>query len=478
MFLPFIHSYHSRNFFLYIHIFTRISMNTKHHLVLVSVLILVLLSLHSCTKGQSAQHSHSQDSTALAKPVGYTCPMHPNVKSEKEGVCPICQMDLVPENSPEAQEAMTDHSGHDMSSRDSTAHKDHILHELTLKTNTQALADVAVSLATKETVHRMVKAVGTIDFAENAKRTIAARFNGRVERLFVNQSGTLIRKGQALFEVYSPDLVQAQKEYMLALKQLRTNGDGVADTIIAASRKRLALLGLTEEQIQTLERTGVVNTSIVFHAPYSGTVIEKRIIEGTYISEGTTLYDIADLSVVWNIAELYETDVVAVRVGQRVEMQSRLFPGETFSGRVTYIYPVINAEARTVKVRIELANSRGKFRPGMYTETTFMLHHGTGIVVPADAVVVTGKETIVWVQKPDKMNTFEARRVTTGSKFDGKIEILSGVSEGERVVSSGGFLLDSERQLRGGAGGGHNHGGSATPETPQKTSGSMNGMKM
>lgn len=420
-------------------------------------LVAILMLLVSCSQ-KSTQHAEHKDSTATAaKPVKYICPMHPNVTSDKEGICPICQMDLVPENSPEAKEYADDSHGNHAD--EEHTHAEHTMGELVVTGQSRVLADVQTVVVRSEPVHRTLTAVGTLDFAEQNRRSITARVAGRIERLFVNQSGMTVRKGQALFELHSPELMQAQTEFILAVKnqQLASLSGGAGSKIVEQSRQRLMILGMTSEQVQTLEQTRETPITTTMYAPSGGTVIEKKIIEGTYVNVGTPLFDIADLSTLWNMAELYETDVAAVKIGQQVALRTQTYPSETFKGRVTFIYPVVNAESRTVKVRIETPNQHGRLRPAMYTETVFMLNQGIGLTVPNDAVLVTGKQSIVWVQVQGEANKFEARHVTTGAKFDGKVQIVSGLSEGEKVVASGGFLLDSERQLRGGAGGGHQH---------------------
>jgi len=425
------------------------------------IIAVLLLSLAACSQ-KTAQHDGHNDSTATqgvaaAKPVKYICPMHPNVTSDKEGICPICQMDLVLENSPEAKEYADDsHGGH---SEEEHSHAEHTMGELSVTGQSRILADVQTTTVRSEPIHRTVTAVGTLDFAEQNRRSITARVSGRIEKLYVNQSGMTVRKGQALFELHSPELMQAQTEFILALKnqQLASLSGGAGSKIVEQSKQRLMILGMTSEQVQMLEQTRETPITTTMYAPSGGTVIEKKIVEGTYVNVGAPLFDIADLSTLWNMAELYETDVAAVKIGQQVALRTQTYPSETFKGRVTFIYPVVNAESRTVKVRIETPNPHRRLRPAMYTETVFMLNQGTGLTVPNDAVLVTGKQSIVWVQVQGEANKFEARRVTLGAKFDGKVQILSGLSEGEKVVASGGFLLDSERQLRGTMGGGHQH---------------------
>ena len=437
------------------------------------IIIALLLSFTACAQ-KSAQHTGHNDSTATAaKPVKYICPMHPNVTSDKEGICPICQMDLVPENSPEAKEYAEDsHEGH--------SHAEHTMGELVVTDQSRVLANVQTATVLNEPIHRTVSAVGTLDFAEQNRRSITARVSGRIEKLYVSQTGMTIRKGQALFELHSPELMQAQNEYILAFKNqaLTSLSGGASMKIVEQMKQRLVIMGMTNEQIQKLEQNQIPPMTIIIYAPFGGTVIEKKIVEGMFVNLGAPLFDIADLSMLWNLAELYETDVAAVRVGQQAILRLQSYPNETFKGRVAFIYPVVNSESRTVKVRIETPNPHGRLRPAMYTETLFSLDAGKGLTVPEDAILITGKQSIVWVQTQGEANKFEARHVTTGAKFDGKVQILSGLSEGEKVVASGGFLLDSERQLRGGTGAGHNHGGASTSQPPQKPVEQINGMKM
>ena len=420
---------------------------------------LLMITLAACSP-KNAEHSEHKDTTATAaKPVKYICPMHPNVTSDKEGICPICQMDLVPENSPEAKEYAEENTeqSHEGHSHEGNSHAEHTMGELTVTGQSRVLADVQTAIVLHESIHRTVNAVGVLDFAEQNRRSITARVSGRIEKLYIAQTGMTIRKGQALFELHSPELMQVQNEYILAVKNqaLASLSGGASLKIVEQMKQRLVIMGMTNEQVQKLEQTPIAPMTTSIYAPSGGTVIEKKIVEGMFVNLGAPLFDIADLSMLWNLAELYETDVAAVRVGQQVALRLQSYPNETFKGRVTFIYPVVNAESRTVKVRIETPNSHGRLRPAMYTETVFSLDGGTGLTVPEDAIIVTGKQNIVWVQMRGETNKFEARHVTTGVKFDGKVQILSGVSEGEKVVASGGFLLDSERQLRGGDKSGH-----------------------
>lgn len=420
-----------------------------------TILILLIVSLMTaaCSKVDTAHKAEEPQKTGKEQ---YFCPMHPQVKSDKPGVCPICQMDLVLPGNEHEMESGTDST---------------IGMLLTLDARRQVLADVRTVPVSKERISHVLTVTGTLVPSESAQRTITARVNGRVERLFVRQTGERVREGQALYEVYSPALVQAQSDFMLTLKSVAqavvqdAQPDGVPSphtakaesmrTFSAKARERLLLLGMTSAQIDAVAKSGEAQTRIVIHSPFSGTVTQKNIVEGASIQEGASLFDLADFSTVWNIAEVYEHDVSTVRIGQRVTMRFAAYPGEVFQGRVSFLYPTLNTETRTVKVRIESANPHGKLRPGMFSETELTRDIAAALTVPEESVILSGRQAIVWVKEGEDDGSgkgkFRAQAVTLGVRSGGKYEVLSGLREGETVAASGGFLLDSERQLRGGA---------------------------
>ncbi|NUM81352.1 efflux RND transporter periplasmic adaptor subunit [bacterium] len=380
-----------------------------------------LMLLNGCTgKSDNAVHEHA-DEKAI-----YYCPMHPQITSDKPGVCPICHMDLVKK---------TDDAG-----VDAMAMSD----ELKLSDRKQVLANVATTKVVLSELSKKITAYSYLDFAEQNRRVITARFNGRIEKLYVNKTGDYIGKGQPLFDIYSPDLLQAQNEYLIALNS-KAGFDG---SLIKSARKKLELYGVTDDQIQSLEKTKEPLYVLTFLSPFSGTVIEKSIQEGIYVNEGTKLYDVADLSVLWNLAEVYENDLPYIKAGRSVELKTQSYPNETFRGTVTFIYPVVNAQTRTVKIRSEFVNTGNKLKPQMYGESSFAVDLGKGIAIPSDAVLFTGKRNVVWIKTGH--NTFEAKDVTVGMKIDGQYQILSGLKEGDEIAVTGGFLIDSESQLRTG----------------------------
>ena len=277
--------------------------------------------------------------------------MHPQVHMDRPGACPICGMDLIKKVVDEKPEAVNEKDMANM---------------ISLSPKKQVLANVSTIILKKENLQDQVTAYSYLDFVENNRKTISARFNGRIEKLFVDKTGDYIKKGQPLFEIYSPDLVQAQNEYLIAL-----NNSSTTNSLLKASKKKLEIFGLTQDQIQTLEKSKEINLTLTYFSPFSGTVIEKKVQEGVYVNEGTEIYDIAELSTLWNIAEVYENNLASVKVGSPVKLHLRAYPGEEFKGRVTFIYPVVNSQTRTVKVRSEFSNYGGKLKPQMYGETVF-----------------------------------------------------------------------------------------------------------
>ena len=372
--------------------------------------------------------SNSDNSNKIEKEY-WTCTMHPQVHKDGPGACPICGMDLI-------KKVVDDTT--DVSS------KSDMEGMITLTTNKQILANVSTIKIKKENLKKELTAYSYLDFVEQNRKTISAKFNGRIEKLFVDKTGDYIKKGQPLFEIYSPDLVQAQNDFLLAL-----NGSkGQNNALIDAAQKKLELLGFTSNQIDDLKGSGKINLTLTYYSPIGGTVIEKKVQEGMYVNEGTVIYEVAELSTLWNIAEINETDLSVVKVGSKVKLKLKAYPGEEFTGKVTFIYPVINPQTRSIKVRSEFSSQNNKLKPQMYGETIFSVDAGTGLLVPADAVIFSGNKNVVWVKTSDGM--FEARIVEVGQKFGDKYQVLFGLNEGDEVAASGGFLIDSESQLRTG----------------------------
>ncbi|HSP87956.1 MAG TPA: efflux RND transporter periplasmic adaptor subunit [Ignavibacteriaceae bacterium] len=372
----------------------------------------------------------------------YYCPMHPEVTSDKPGVCPICHMDLVKKNSDEKMDDSVDGS-------------------INLNNNKIILANISTVKVVKENLKNVISSYSYLDFAEQNKKLITARFNGRIEKLFIDNTGDYVKKGSPLFEIYSPDLVQAQNDYLIGFNQKQNmklisysqNKDD--DPLLKSARKKLELFGITGNQIDELEKTGEVKMTMTYFSPIDGTVIEKKVQEGMYVNEGSVIYDISDLSTLWNISEVFENDLGQIKEGSKVQLSLQSYPGETFEGRVSLIYPVVNPQTRTVKVRSIVQNKGNKLKPNMFGETKFEINLGESLVVPVEAVLFTGERKLVYV-KVDK-NSFSAREIETGFKSDNKFQILSGLNEGDEIAATGAYLIDSESQLRSGATSTHQH---------------------
>lgn len=412
--------------------------STIAHQPLCIIILLMVFFIGCSTKEKNEQ--------TIEKGKDYwTCTMHPQVHMDRPGACPICGMDLIKKVVDEKEEP---------------ANEKDMTNMISLSPKKQVLANISTVVVKKENLQEQVTAYSYLDFVENNRKTISARFNGRIEKLFVDKTGDYIKKGQPLFEIYSPDLVQAQNDYLIALKN--------SSSLVNAAKKKLEIFGLTSEQIQSIEKNRELNLTLTYYSPINGTVIEKKVQEGDYVNEGSAIYDVAELSTLWNIAEVYENNLSNVKIGSPVKLHLRAYPGEEFQGRVSFIYPLINPQTRTVKVRSEFSSYGGKLKPQMYGETIFMKSGGEGILVPADAVIIAGKRAVVWVKSGDGM--FEPRDVKLGSRYNDKYHIISGVNVGDEIAATGGFLIDSESQLKTGMPTGHQHGKISSTNNSQQLS--------
>jgi RND family efflux transporter MFP subunit len=315
------------------------------------------------------------------------------------------------------------------------------------------LAGIQSATAVRETISHPVRAVGLVVPDEKRVRRVQTKIDGWIEKLHTNFTGELVRKGQPLMDIYSPDLVAAQREYLLSkagvdrmkespYEDARRMSSGLAQ----AARTRLKLFDVPESFIEELERTGKVRRTVTLNAPVSGYVTGKEIFEGTRVSPGMDLLTVTDLSHVWIDAYLYEYEAQSVRVGQTAVLDTEADPGAKMKGRVAYIYPTISPETRTLKVRFDFPNPGLRLKPQMYANVSLDLHSVTGVVVPDSALIETGLRVIAFVDAGG--GSFEPREVKVGVRGDGKAQILSGVKAGEKVVVGANFLLDSESKLR------------------------------
>jgi len=330
----------------------------------------------------------------------------------------------------------------------------------------QQMIGVKSEVVKYQSLRRMLNIVGRVDYVEPNVVFVNLKFEGWVEKLYVDSTGKMVKKGEPLLDIYSPDLVSSQQEYLLAMKarkSLETEKSAESGlTMIKSAREKLRLWGITDKQIEDLEKTGEVKIVLTIYAPGSGFVIEKNVLRGQKIMAGENLYKIADLSKVWILGEIYEYELPFIKIGQEATISLAYLPGKPFAGKITYIYPFLNPETRTNKIRIEVANPGFQLKPEMYANLEIQVDYGTKLTVPESAVLNAGDKKIAFVDKGD--GYLEPREIKVGVKGEDVYEVLEGLSEGEKVVTSAGFLVDSESSLKAalsqmikGASGDHKH---------------------
>lgn len=321
----------------------------------------------------------------------------------------------------------------------------------------EQLFGVQTATAEKRSLNRTIRTVGLVEVDETRLARINIKLEGWIEKLYVRFTGEEVRKHQKLFEIYSPNLVATQEEYLLALKSVKELGNSQfsevaegARALLQVTRRRFALWDITPDHIEELERTGKVLRTLPLHAPITGYVLAINVREGAYVTPATEVYTLADLSTVWVLADLYEYEISNVHLGQEASLTLSYFPGEVFTGKVTYIYPTLDPKTRTIKVRFELPNPGWKLKPSMFANVELSMPLGERLVVPSTAVLDSGSEQRVFVDRGNGM--FEPRTVTVGVRTREWYEILQGVKAGETVVTSSNFLIDSESNLKSATG--------------------------
>ena len=322
--------------------------------------------------------------------------------------------------------------------------------------------DIRLEVVTRESLTQAVRAVATVVPDESRISHVHTRVSGWVEQLDVNTTGEMVRAGQPLARIFSQELLSSQTEY-LAVRQ-STSTSGITSVVVAGGRTRLGVLGMSPADIDAIEQSGEPKRLVTVVAPRSGVVVNRGITVGTSVDPSTTLLTIADLSRVWILAEVPEANIPAVRVGTLAQLDFPASGREPFAARIDFIYPTLSERTRTLRVRFSAANPGGGLRPGLYGTAAFESAGPQVITVPRDAVVDTGSEQHVFVATGDR---FEPRAVTLGVQLADRVEVRTGLEEGERIVAAGVFLLDSESRLRatGGAGGHSGHGAPAATQT-------------
>jgi RND family efflux transporter MFP subunit len=317
----------------------------------------------------------------------------------------------------------------------------------------QQLIGVQYGIVENQSLSKSLRAVGRAAFDETKMVRINPKIEGWIEDVYVDFIGKLVNKGQPLLSIYSPDLVQTQEEYLLALKNRKQLGESpfgdavnFSESLVQSAKRRLHLWDVTDAQIKELEARGTSSRTMTLYAPASGFVMQRNAFPKQRIMPDTELYQLADLSNIWIVADIYEFEAADVKLGQPATVTLSAYPGRTFSGKITYIYPQVDNTTRTLKVRIELSNKDFLLKPDMYAEVTLNISYGSRLVVPQEAVLDSGSEQLVYVALAD--GYFEPRKIQIGAKVNDKYVVLNGLQAGERIVTSGNFLIDSESKLK------------------------------
>ena len=367
-------------------------------------------------------HTH-EDLTSV-----WTCSMHPQVRSDSQGKCPICGMDLVP---------VTGENGDYLD-----------LDQVQMSEAAMKLADIQTVVVSNNIPEKEVYLPGRIEADERGIANVTSHFSGRVERLYADFTGQYINRGQPLATLYSPDLVTAQKELFEAMKFKDSN-----PSFYQAAVQKLKLWELTNNQIQAIEQRGEPQYNFNVYAPRSGTIISRKISEGEHVMDGQTLFEIADLNRLWVLFDAYESDIPWIKVGDSISFRVQSLPGKTFRSVVTFIDPVVNNQTRTAAVRTEVANIENQLKPEMFVEgivTAGLQSSAETLIIPKTSVLWTGKRAVVYVKDPQfEQPTFEFREIELGTDAGAYYVVNSGLNAGEEIAANGVFKIDGAAQLQG-----------------------------
>jgi RND family efflux transporter MFP subunit len=379
---------------------------------------------------QAPAASESPSTSAPGAIDHYTCSMHPSVKQAGPGTCPICGMGLIPVTKEQQEQGV-----------------------VMIDEGRRQLIGVRTEPVVTGPMRMTFRAVGHVTYDESALSDVNLKVRGWITKLYVSETGQRVSKGQPLFTMYSPELYNAEQDFLLGVQGAAASaaaGDSASsphrtELVARASRQRLHLLGLTDVQIDAIAQSGKPSEDLAIASPSSGFVIEKNVVEGASVDAGMRLYRIAALSKVWVDADVYESDLVHVRVGQRATMTLDYLPGRAYEAKVAYVYPYLDPTSRTGRVRLELANKELDLRPGMYASVALSSDLGTRVQVPAAAVVYTGPRRLVFVDIGG--GRFRPTEVQVGTASNGMYEVFAGVSPGDQVATSGVFLIAAEARI-------------------------------
>lgn len=404
----------------------RISSNkyVKYSLILILGTFIGWLVFHPSQKTEE-KHDHSAE---VAQGTIWTCAMHPQIRMEEPGKCPICGMELIP-----------------LVKSSTTSVDPSAIH---LSKEAAQLANVLTTIVTKQKPIKEVRLYGKVQADERLFQSQVAHIPGRIERLSVNFTGESVIKGQVLAEIYSPELITAQQELLETAKTKQLQPE-----LYEASKEKLHQWKLTDDQIAKIESAGVVQNNFEVVSNTAGIVTARRVNTGDHVSAGTVLYDIADLSKVWVMFDAYESDLQFLRKGEKISFTLQALPGINFSGNIIFIDPVIDPVTRVAKVRVETGNQSGKLKPEMFATgivSTTLNEYKNNMIIPKTAVLWTGKRSIVYVKQPDSDEPiFKIREIGLGPVLGENYVVTDGLTDGEEIVTSGTFSVDAAAQLEG-----------------------------
>jgi membrane fusion protein, copper/silver efflux system len=376
----------------------------------------------------SQQPENKQEhSSGTIKTEIWTCAMHPQIRMDKPGKCPICGMDLIP-----------------LVQNDVPIDADAIH----LTREAAQLANVLTSIVTKQKPIKEVRLYGKVQADERLLQSQVAHIPGRIEKLLVNFTGEAVRKGQTLALIYSPELITAQQELLEAAKSKQTQPE-----IYEAAKDKLIQWKLTDAQIENIETSGIIQNNFDIISNFTGIVTARRVNNGDYVAQGSVLYDIADLSNVWIMFDAYESDLPFLSIGNKITFSVQALPGKDFSGNIIFIDPVIDPVTRVSKVRVEIGNTSGKLKPEMFATgivNANLAEYKNNIIIPRSAILWTGKRSIVYVKLPNTDEPiFKIREIELGPMLGSSYVVVSGLNEGEEIVTQGTFNVDAASQLEG-----------------------------
>lgn len=451
----------------------------------------MLVFMHIFTGDSPSGKNHAEHVYVQNEAGVWTCSMHPQIKLPEPGLCPICNMDLIP-----LKRGTSDGSGNEAT--------------LTLSETARKLAKIQTVAVERKNIEAKIRIVGKVEYDETKLFSITSWMAGRIDRLFVDYTGILIQKGDHMVKIYSSELLSAQEEYLQALQSIKdisstdlTVMKETSQNTLVNAREKLKLLGISEKQIDEIESRGTASDVMTIYAPIGGIVVSKNVTEGSYVKTGSVIYTIADLSKVWLKLDAYETDISSLRYGQKVIFDTESYPGEIFEGMISFIDPVMNDKTRTIKVRVNVDNSMGKLKPGMFVRATVLvtlnaegvacdksldgklicsmhpeilkdapgkcdicgmplktakeLGYACGessdvdapLIIPVTAPLITGKRAVVYVERMEgSESVFEGREIILGARAGDFYIVKEGLNQGEMVVVNGNFKIDSALQIQ------------------------------